>query len=452
MQKTTTIYADMMDALQAGGIRYSLLRDRDLSAPDLEELDLLVWPQDRSKFAKVAHSQEFVLRNQGPGKAVYARFDRESGRLFLLDVHFALIQNGLEYLPLQGVAERLRQTPEGYPILSVEDELLHLFFHNLIGKQRLQEKHLPRVRSCLAAPPDEVFLNRRISSPEIREIFRQFCDAPEAFATDSALARQAARRIVQVLGKSGAVRSGGAFRKRKRGVHFAFLGVDGAGKSTTVEHVQKLLAAAGKIKYEFVYMGPWGYVRSPVLKKVYDWKLFPHKEDWAARIRQKLAGKKVPQSLPLLLIKWLSGTLKGWIYYAAVYFEMWYRYLKEVRPNLRKGRIVLSDRYVYDLRYIYKKRPIHPFRIWRWLVCRFFPAPDRAVLIWNTAEDIIARKPQLGAAEIELFQEYYRRALTGIPTLELRSDRPPEELARQIVAEIMQIYLPSPGGTDVSSR
>lgn len=445
MQKTTT-YADVIEALQARGVRYSLLRDRDLAAPKLDELDLLVWPEDREAFVEVLTSQGFVLRNDAPGKAVYAKFDSESGRLFLLDIHFALIQNGLEYLPLRGVADRLRQTPEGYCILSAEDELLHLFFHNLIGKQQLQEKHLPLVEACLAAPLDEEYLRGRIESPEIREIFRQFRQNPAVFVGDRGGAKAAARKIVQSLQNT---RAGDGLQKRKRGVHFAFLGVDGAGKSTTVEHVQKLLAAAGKIKYEFVYMGPWGYVHSPVLKKIYDWKLFPHKEDWASLIRQKISGKKVPQSLPVMLIKWLSGTLKGWIYYAGVYFEMWYRYLKEVRPNLQKGRIVLSDRYVYDLRYIYKKRPIRQFRIWRWLVCRCFPAPDRVVFIWNTAADIIARKPQLGAAEIDLFQEYYRRALAGIPTLELRSDRPPEELAREIVAEIMQIYLQSPAAKEV---
>jgi thymidylate kinase len=230
-------------------------------------------------------------------------------------------------------------------------------------------------------------------------------------------------------------------RNHKRGVHIAFIGVDGAGKSTTVEKVQAMLAQAGKIKFHSVYMGPWGQIRSPLFKKVYEYKLFPPREDWGALIRQKLSGQPVSHSLPRMALKWFSGTLKGWAYYLGVYQEMWFRFLTEVRPNLQNGRVVLSDRYIYDLRYIYKTRPISSFRIWRWFVSRFFPKPDRVVFIWNTAEDIISRKPQLGAAEINLFQDTYRKVLADKPTMEMRSDRPPEVIAGDIVRMIMNIYL-----------
>ncbi len=442
MQKTATTYTTVVEALNRRSVRYSLLRDRELDSPVLDELDLLVWPEDREKFIFAIRELGFSLRNDAPGKEVYANF--EHGRLFLLDVHYAFIQNGFKYLEMNGLHERLHETPEGFKKLPPEDELLHLFFHNLVGKKHLQEKHLGMVNACLAESLDENYLKNRVESPELWAIFQKFCANPEAFVSDKAMEKQAAAQIREILEKSGANQLSDVPKRQnkpKRGVHFAFLGVDGAGKSTTVEHVQKLLEHAGKIKYEFVYMGPWGYVRSPILKKIYALKLFPSKENWAATFWQKLSGKKVKTSLPKILQKWLSGLVKGWIYYAGVYFEMWYRYLREVRPNVHKGRIVLSDRYVYDLRYIYKKRPITQFKLFRWFVCKFFPAPDRVVFIWNSAEDIIARKPQLGAEEINLFQEYYRKTFVGKPVLELRSDRPPEELAREIVEEIMRIYL-----------
>lgn len=435
-------YKEIVEVLKNCNVRYSLLRDKNPDDPALDELDVLIWPESKDEFEQLVQQNGFALRNDAPSKAVFGKFD--NGKLLLLDVHYALIQNGINYLPLDGIYERLEHSAQGYHLLSPEDELLHLFYHNLIGKKCLQVKHLSMVEKCLAEPLDQHYLRKSMGNPVVQSVFEKFCADPAAFCNDLAFANSQSQMIADALKKDGQSQNHSTIPssgKQKRGVHIAFMGVDGAGKSTTVEHVQRLLDEAGKIKYQFVYMGPWGFVRSPLLKKVYEWKLFPPKDDWFDLIRQKLSGKKVSHSLLPMVAKWLSGTLKGFIYYFAVYVEMWYRYLREVKPNVARGRIVLSDRYVYDLRYIYKKRPINQFRTWRWFVCKFFPQPDRVVFIWNNADDIISRKPQLGAEEINEFQAYYRKVLANIPTIEKQSNRAPEEIAAEIVEEIMKIYL-----------
>jgi thymidylate kinase len=112
-----------------------------------------------------------------------------------------------------------------------------------------------------------------------------------------------------------------------------------------------------------------------------------------------------------------------------------------VRPKLKKGGIVLSDRYIYDLRYIYKDRPMNQFNFMRRLVCRFFPSPNRIVYLYNTAEIIRSRKPQLGADEIRQFQGFYQKALANHPVMDIKTDQPPEVLAQRIVKSIMSYYL-----------
>ena len=303
-------YQRVVALIHRAGIVYSLLRDLDLSDPRLDELDLLVFPESREKFIALIEQEGFVRRKTLPKKAVYAAYrDR---KLLLLDVHFAFIQDGWEYMSLEGVAERLQTTPQGYNSLSREDQLLHYFFHNLIGKKHLQEKHLPLVQMLLAYPLDKAYLQSKLVSPRIVRIFEDFCDNPPQFSENREYAKKRTETLLQEF-KLHKVpyyeRS--KQQQRQSGVQFAFLGVDGAGKSTTTEYVQRILAEAGKLKVHFVYMGPWGYVQSPLLRLVYKLKLFPHHEDWGEEMRKKRRGEPVQHSYPVMLVKWLANQIKG---------------------------------------------------------------------------------------------------------------------------------------------
>ncbi len=450
MNHQRSIYRELLQRLSEKGVRYSLLRDTLPEAPELHELDILVWPEHRREFVAAAQELGFVVRKTGiPGKEVLAAFDGENLRL--VDVHYAFIQEGLVYLSLPEALARLRKTPEGHSILSREDELLHLFYHNLLGKNHLQEKHLPRVRELLSPLPDLAYLKQRVPRANIWNCFEQFILHPETFSKDRKLAGKSAREIRRAL----MLRSPANWLRwfynrrlrkrlhRRRGVHFAFMGVDGAGKSTIIRAVQQQLEQAGAIKFYTVYMGPWGQIRSPFMRLYKKLRLTPPEEDWLGRLREKLQGREKEYSLLLLLKKLLSGKIQGWLYYLAIYLEFWYRYFREVRPRLRKGAIVLSDRYIYDLKYIYKDRPVEQFKWLRGLVCLLYPRPDRVVYLQNDPDTIVRRKPQLNAGQIRQFQGFYRQALAAYPVLDVLTDRPPEALARQVVSAIMEKYLQS---------
>lgn len=443
-----SFYSEVIDALNKKGIRYCLLRDTDLHAPDLDELDLLVWPEHRAEFEAAMRELNFVPRNLGiPRKEVFACF--ADGKLRLLDVHYAFIQDGIIYMPLTDVYEHLKETSEGYKTLSAEDQLLHLFYHNLIGKKHLQPKHLPLVKQLSAGSPDSDYLKRRIPNASIGKVFERFLQDTLLFTNDRKMAARASKKIRQALTlrspanwfRSFYNRSLKQLSHRRRGVHFAFMGVDGAGKSTVIKAVQKRLQEAGKIKFYNVYMGPWGEIRSPLMRGYRKAGLGIRREDWSFVLRQKLKGREKKHSYFTIMYKLLSSILQGWFYYIFLYSEFWYRYFRDVRPKLKKGAIVLSDRYIYDLRYIYKDRPMNQFNFMRRLVCRFYPSPNRIVYLHNTAEIIRSRKPQLGADEIRQFQGFYRKALAKLPVMDIKTDQPPDVLAQRIVQSIMSYYL-----------
>lgn len=449
MDTARSSYRELIDLLNKKEIRYCLLRDSDLQAAELEELDLLVWPESRRNFEAAIAELDFLPRNTGiPGKEVFVHFD--GCKLRLLDVHYAFIQDGIVYMPLSGVYSRRAATPEGYNILSPEDQLLHLFYHNLLGKKHLQPKHLPPVEQLLAGALDIAYLNDQIKNPHIRRIFERFVQNPEHFSQDRKMAGQAAREIHRALILGSPANLWRSFYNRnlrrlfhrRRGIHFAFMGVDGAGKSTVIKAVQERLENAGNIKFYRVYMGPWGEIRSPWMRWFRKMKLGVPREDWSSKLRQKLKGREKKHSLATIIYKLISGSIQGWLYYFFLYLEFWYRYFRDVRPPLKKGAVVLSDRYIYDLRYIYKERAMNQFNLLRRFICRFYPRPHRIVYLQNTPETIRSRKPQLGENEIRQFQEFYRRALANYPVLEIKTDQPPDELARGIVNAMMQDYLP----------
>jgi thymidylate kinase len=448
MNGNRSFYQELIDYLNEREIHYCLLRDTDLNAADLDELDLLVWPEHRRKFETVMGELDFVPRKSGiPRKEVFAYFDGE--KLRILDVHYAFVQDGIIYMPISGVYYRLIKTPEGYKTLSPEDQLLHLFYHNLIGKKHMQSKHLQLVKELLRGLPDMSYMTFRIGNSQICQIFEQFVQNPGQFTDDRKMAARAAKKIRRELTfrspanlwRSYYNRNLKRLFHRRRGVHFAFMGVDGAGKSTVIKAVQEQLQHAGNVKFYRVYMGPWGEIRSPLFRWFRKLKLGVSKEDWSHKLRQKLQGEEKKHSLFTIVYKLISGKIQGWLYYIFLYSEFWYRYFRDVQSNMKKGAIVLSDRYIYDVRYIYKDRPMHQFKLMRRLMCYFYPHPDRIVYLQNTPEVIRSRKPQLGEKEIRQFQQFYHRALAKYPVLEIQTNQSPEAIGREIVKSIMHYYV-----------
>ncbi len=418
-------FGEVLDALERSKIHYRLLRPGVASDVEHDELDLLVWPGDRRRFRELAASRGFKrLRLRSTGKEVFGRLT--AAGIHYLDVHYAFVQRGIVYRPLHPVMSRASRTPAGHQALTDEDLLLHLFFHNLLGKNGVQAKDLPRIQALLGGPLDRDYLDHQMSYAESRRLFREFCEAPDAFAQGTPRAAAAGAQLERRLGGASSMRAVWRALRRflpggRRGIHVAFIGVDGCGKSTTTKLATEGLAAV-KLRSDLVYMGPWGQVRSRVLRRALRLGCAPPKEE-ATSLRQRI-----------------SGRIKGTAYYFAVYIELWQRFLSDVRPALARGHVVLSDRYVYDLRYLYKRRRVDGFPWLRGAVCALFPQPDLIVFLHNDPQTIASRKDQLSPAEIDEFQQLYRRALEPYPVLAIKTDVGADDVAARIVRRATEIY------------
>jgi thymidylate kinase len=406
-----TTFAELLADLSTHQIPYVLLRDKP-DTPGLRDLDLLIDETRCHQFLTVCRRHGFHLIRDGrlnPGKLLLLRWQPDGP--LLLDVHQRLVVRGVEYLEAGQVLAR-RQSDNGYFFPGREDHFLTLLFHNILGKGEIQEKHRAQLADLLAQNLDEKYLAQHTAKYGLNKIlsmvherFEELARKPELV---KGLRRLSYRRIYQSrplnLFRRWMLHVKAAMQKwfgPPRGVLIIFLGPDGCGKSTLIRTLREQFRAAA-LTTDIVYLGPWGQSVLP-LHKILSWF---HVTPYHAEDKAVFAGKTAVRKQPRGLRRWQQH-FKAGLYYFATAIELWYRYYKLVLPKLRQGRVVLADRYIYDLLVGYKSRPMdYYWGIRRWL-CRHYPRPDLAILLDAPPEVIHARKPQFEVAHLTAIRQAY---------------------------------------------
>jgi len=400
-----TIFAELLRELAAREIPYVLLRDRP-DAPDIHELDLLIDETRTPEFLARCRQYGFRLIRNGnlnPGKLLLLRRPA-GGNPLLLDVHQRLVVRGVEYLDARRVLSR-RQMEDGYFFPGREDRLLTLLFHNLLGKGEIQAKHRPQLASLLSQRLDEDYLAQHAADFGLREILSRARKEFDALQRDAKLARRLSALSYRGLYRRRPLKR---WRRRslalkaamqkwfgpRRGVLIVLLGPDGCGKSTLLRVLRERLRSAA-LTADTVYLGPWGQSLLPLQKILSYFHITPYR----AEDKAFYSGKTATREIPLGFKRWRQN-LRAGLYYLAVALELWFRYFKLVLPKLRQGRIVLADRYIYDLLVGYKSRPMdYHWNIRHWL-CRRYPRPHLTLLLDAPPEVIHRRKPQLSLTQL----------------------------------------------------
>jgi thymidylate kinase len=290
--------------------------------------------------------------------------------------------------------------------------LLTLLFHNLLGKGEIQAKHHAQLTSLLAQPLDENYLTQHAADYGLQRILSTVRQQFHELQQDGKLVRRLSRLSYQSLYR----RRPAAWLRRwllsskarmqkwlgkRRGVLVVLLGPDGCGKSTLLQTLQRKLRAAA-LTTDTVYLGPWGQSVLPLQKILSRFHITPFRAEDKAFYSGKAAKRKIPQGLAL----WRQN-FKAGLYYLAVAIELWFRYCKLVVPKLRQGKIVLADRYIYDLLVGYKSRPMDYFWGIRHWLCRHYPRPHLTVLLDAPPEVIHQRKPQLPISQLAEVRQAY---------------------------------------------
>ena len=398
---TPGVFPALLQSLSAAGIGHVLLRDHP-EAPGIRDLDLLI---DRTRLADVVRLAaeigfaEVPPRRINPGKRVL-RLERD-GDGYIIDLHERLIHRGVEYLDAHLVLSRGRRR-DGHGVPSPEDELLTLLMHNVLGKGAVQEKHLARLRWLLAQPLDEPYIAQHLGSFGIADLVRDARRDFEALAADPALVEDYRRRLLRRLQRSRVANVVRATLVRldrvrrtwfggRRGAVVAFVGPDGCGKSSITSALREEFRRAG-VPTEIVYLGPWGQHVLPLHGLVRRFNLRPYQP-------KRSGGAEAPVRRDGVVRRGVDA-VKGTVFFLLLAVELWFRYLRFVLPKRLRGRLVLADRYIYDIMIGYKnRRLIGHGRLRAWL-CRLYPKPDVTILLDAAPEVIHARKAQFDVDDL----------------------------------------------------
>ena len=442
------IYKQLLDTLEEYDITYAILRD-NLSSPEpIRDLDLLIDSRQVILFDDCAHQNEFHLVKDSyfnPGKRVYIH--AKTGTTYMVDLHLMMVCRGLEFMDATSMLQN-RVKREGYYYLAQEDHYLALLFHNVLAKKRIQDKHSPLLRKFSMNGFDVTQLQNKMAPFGLDHVFLQLSENFDRACEDSTYVRKINKSARSTLTKRPANlgrRIGIRLRRvyaflfgKPKGVVVTFMGPDGTGKSTTIKAVQERLSQVG-LNAKIAYMGPWG---DSILKlrMLFFW-LNPN--PYRADYKLYYSGKLDKKPGPLSGIKKWRLNFRSSLYYFFTVIEMWTRWHVRVLPALRLGRIVLADRYIYDMLTGYKNRPMDYQVNIREKICKKYPSPDLGILLDSEPEIIHKRKPQLTLNQLEMSRMLYKHVADKFDFIRLDTSHSVEETLKDFDSHILPVIVSS---------
>lgn len=425
-------YIDAAHTLRAHDIPPLLMRDSVASLNTLSEVDVLV-PQSRLDSAvKALVEKGWEIYDSGlfhPCKRSVVLF--VEGELLKLDLHGRLVDNGLVYLPNAALFERAKLSDTGFLIPDDEGWTVHVLLHVILGKTTVPEKLRAGLEQRHGNGLDRGRMRNMAASYGLDKILDAAFDGivEKRRYDDSALIAGLKRRARLRLHRSpgnlcrsawlAVVWPVGQALGWRPGLLIAFIGPDGVGKSSMIEALSAAFAKL-QIPTRNAYLGPWDRPLLPSAKLLRaigaghcDYVL-DMDADTPAAVRIK---------------KHLAAFVKRTAYYGNLLLEIWARHLYRVWPHLALRRVVLGDRYVYDLHIGHFNTEIRSWKGVRHAIVALSPRPHLVIFLDNDAETVWARKKEYPLETIRSVLYRYRVVAKRYGAVTMRTDVPPNAAA-----------------------
>ena len=365
-------------------LSYNLFKCEHIFAGKNKNLDVLFeTEQDYLKAAQLLEQERFKLyfsERFEQFKKMYVRF--EDNFPLAVHLHREVAWHGLKALDKKPIFLRQKEIAPGINVPSPEDSLLiqtgHILFENFKIKDKerelinnllnLEDLKGDYIRAQLQRNCWEKSFYRLLkkikSGKDLkkREVFfhfgRRVLSKPKDFIT---LVQKIMRKVILKL------------NPQRKGTLIALIGVNGAGKTTLtnklIETYRPFTELIGKEINGYYY----GWVPFSPLAKVAT-KLFRKRNTFKE-------ASKIDQNYRFSLLQ------EGLFCYNYIDYSL--RYLFQIYPLLRKGKIIVTDRYFYDLygQYLYAEKSLGIS-----LLIKLFPKPDHLFVLEANTNRIMNRE------------------------------------------------------------
>jgi thymidylate kinase len=395
-------------ALDEADIVWCLLRgEADLDRPD-QEVDLLVDEVDADRLVEALGARGFAeLAAWGRGShRPFVGFDSTHDAWPKLDVVTRIDFGALAEMETGAAAQLLaRRTRVGdVAMLAEGDRFWALLLHCILDRGDIPERHAKPLRGMAdlaeTRPLDgplaawfEANAPRGWDGPRIIGLVRQgqwsslVALGQEVRAAGATPGRSGTKRLVRsALRRLTKLRTA----VRQPGLSMALLGTDGVGKSTMASE----LGRSFYFPVRSVYMGLYGAGPS-------------------GRAPRGLVGRLA----------------RLWVGYARAAYHR------------RRGRLVVYDRFGYDVLLRNPRQVGWRSGARRWLLGKAIPSPDMAILLDAPAEVLAGRKNEHRIGELRSLRHAYLALAQRIDAPVVGTDRAPDETRRELTALIWQRYV-----------
>lgn len=426
------IYATAARDLAAQGVHTLLLRDDPEHLDALIEVDILVRADQLGCAVTRLVAAGWEVLDSGlfhPHKRALVLF--HDGDLLKLDLHQAVIDGPHIYLANDDMFAGAQVHESGFLIPRRESWMAHALLHGILAKPVIPPKLRAGMTARIAGPLDDALMRKIAGRYGLADVFREaLTRIAQTHAFDDAAAiadlRKKARRILRRHPRNAlrqlrtsTVWTFGQVLGWRPGVLIAFIGPDGAGKSSSIAAMERLFTHL-QIPARSAYLGPWD--RATIVTTRWVHALGAGPCDDVLSLSPSL-------SAPVRARKHFFAHIKRAAYYGNLVLENGARYARTVWPHLALRRVVLADRYPYDLEVGHFNAEIKTWPRVPGLVASLAPHPHFLVLLDNDAQTIWARKKEYPLETIEAVLERYRALAHRRGAHVVRTTCPPNVVA-----------------------
>lgn len=338
-----------------------------------KNLDLLFLHETEYNYAsKLLREQGFVLylsEKVEKYKRMYLKF--EKGIVTAVHLHREIAWHGVVILDKDLLFKRMKDN-----VPSVEDSLLIHAAHALFENFKVSELQKALLKKYRQEAKDWKYLNFQLEKKSWKKSFYRLLNNDFTVSKGNVFRAYYSRLwndpfSVLSLMEKGMMAIVRKISLRRRGYLIALLGPNGAGKSTTKRKVLEIYEPLTNFA-----RGQQGYY--------FGWKQSVIGRILSPLVNRSIKGKSVFEKVSEEKVK--AFDLFQECLFVYIYGEYLFRYAFDIYPLLRKGKLIVCDRYFYDLNGQY------PYSInSRILPLLPFPKPNQVFILDADIETLMKR-------------------------------------------------------------